>query len=120
MTLKKESRKYVMKDKKDRDICLQTITMIYQALVWIEVCSVSVDRADLVANQVELVWLTRYPLPYKIIVNRGKELLVEFKTMMANDYRIHYTFTSVRNPQANVILEGVHQALGNIICTFKI
>ena len=40
-------------------------------------------RADLVANQVELAWS---PLPNKIITDRGKELLAEFKTMMANDY----------------------------------
>ena len=32
-------------------------------------------RADLVVNQVELAWLTRYPLPNKIILGRSKELL---------------------------------------------
>ena len=29
-------------------------------------------------------------------------------------------FISVRNPQANAIVERVHQTIGNIICTFKI
>ena len=42
-------------------------------------------RADLVANLVELAWLTRYPLPNKITVDRGKEFLVELKRMMVND-----------------------------------
>ena len=45
-------------------------------------------RADLVANQVELALLTRYPLPNKITVDRGKEIIAEFNTMMANDYGI--------------------------------
>ena len=48
--------------------------MIDPATGWIEVRSVPEARADLVTNQVELVWLTRYPLPNKITVDRGKEL----------------------------------------------
>ena len=60
--------------------------MIDPATSWIEIRSVPEARADLVANQVELAWLTRYPLFNKIRVDRGKELLAEFKTMMANDY----------------------------------
>ena len=46
-------------------------------------------RADLVANQVELTWLTRYP--NKITVNIGKEFLAKFKTIMVNDYGIPCT-----------------------------
>ena len=36
--------------------------MINPATGWIEIRSVPEARADLVANQVELVWLTRYLL----------------------------------------------------------
>ena len=49
--------------------------MIDPATNWIEICSVPEARADLVDNQVELAWLTRYPLPNKITVDRGKEFL---------------------------------------------
>ena len=93
---------------------------IYRPLPWIEIRSVPEARADLVANQVELAWLTRYPLPNKITVDRGKELLAEFKTMMANDYGISCSPISVRNPQANAIVERVHQTIGNIIRTYEI
>ena len=109
-----------MKGKKDKDVYLQAITMIDPATGWIEIHSVPEARADLVANQVELAWLTRYPLPNKITVDRGKEFLAEFNTMMANDYRIPCNSISVRNPQANAIVERVHQIIGNIICTFII
>ena len=95
MTPNKGGRKYAMKGKKDEDVYLQAITMKDPATGWIEIRSVPEARADLVANQVELVWLTRYPLPNKIIVDRGKELLVESKTMITNDSRI--PFISVRN-----------------------
>ena len=77
-------------------------------------------RADLVANQVELAWLSRYPLPNIITVDIGKEFLAELKTMMANDYGIQCNSISVRNPQANAIVETVHQTIGNILRTYKI
>ena len=77
-------------------------------------------RADLVSNQVELTWLIRYPLPDKITVDRGKELIAEVKTMIANDYRIPCNSISVRNPQDNTAVERKHQTIGNIICNFII
>ena len=77
-----------MKCKKDKEVYLQAIAMIDSATSWIEIRSVPEARADLVANQEELAWLTRYPLPNKIMVNRGKALLAEVNVMMANDYGI--------------------------------
>ena len=46
-----------------------------------------------------------YPLTNKITVDRGKEFLAEFKTLMANDYGIPCNSISVRNPQADAIVE---------------
>ena len=39
--------------------------------------------------------------------------------MTANDYGISYNSVSVRNPQANSIMERVQQTIGNIIRNFK-
>ena len=77
-------------------------------------------RADLVAYQVELTWLPRYSLPNKITVDRGKELLADFQTMMASDYVISCNSISVRNPQEIAFVERVHQTIGNILHTFNI
>ena len=71
MTPKKGGRKYAMKGKKDIDFYLQAVTMIDPATCWIEIHSVPEARANLVANQVELAWLTRHPFPNKIMVDRG-------------------------------------------------
>ena len=60
-----------MKGKKYRDVYLQAITIIDPVTGWIEIHAVPEARADLVANQVELAWLTRYPLLNKITVDRG-------------------------------------------------
>ena len=62
--------------------------MIDPATGWIEIRSMPEAIANLVANQVELAWLTRYPLPHKSTVYSGSKLLVELKIMMANDNRI--------------------------------
>ena len=58
MTRKKGGRKYAIKGKKDKDVYLQAITMIDAATDRIEIHSVPEARADLVANQVKLAWLT--------------------------------------------------------------
>ena len=94
--------------------------MIDPATGWVEIRAVPSARADLVANQVELAWLTRYPLPTKVILDRGNEFLAEFKTMMEHDYGIKVTPITTCNPQAYAILECVHQAIGNTIQSFKI
>ena len=75
---------YAKKGKKDKDVYLQSITMIDPATSEIKICGVSEARVDLVANQLELAWLTKYPLPNKIVVDRGKTFLA--KTMVTNDY----------------------------------
>ena len=63
--------------------------MIDPATRWIEICSVPEARADLFTNQVELAWLTRYPL-----LNKITEVLAKFRTMMANDYEIPVTLSA--------------------------
>ena len=77
-------------------------------------------REDLVSNLVELTWFTRYPLPIKVIVDRGNKFLAEFKIMIQANYGITVKPITSRNPQANSILERVYQTIGNIIRTFKV
>ena len=77
-------------------------------------------RAHLVANQVELAWLTCYPLPDKVIVDRGNEFLAIFREMVTNDCGIKVIQITSRNPQAITMLERVHLTIGIILCTFKV
>ena len=71
MTHNKGGVKYAMKGKKDEDFYVEAITLIVAATGWIEIHFVpEVVKADLVANQVELAWLTRSPLPF---FNYGRE-----------------------------------------------
>ena len=72
-----------------------------------------------IANIVEQTWRTIYPWPMELTYDRGTEFMGEFAKMIEDDYGITRQGTTVRNPQANSILERIHQTLGNIIRTFK-
>ena len=99
----KGGRKYAMNEKKDKDAYLHDVTMIDLATNWIEIRFVPETRADLVANQVELAWLTRYSLPNEIIVVRGNDLLAELKAMKAKDFVILCNLIRTINPQGQRI-----------------
>ena len=117
---KSGGKKYEMKTTSGKTVYLQAVTMIDPATGWVEIRALPGARADYVANQVELAWLTRYPKPNKIILDRGNEFLAEFKTLIREDYGITLKPITARNPQANAVLERVHQTIGNIIRTMKV
>ena len=62
-------------------------------------------------------WLSRYPLPLKVIHDKGPEFTgFEWHEMLA-DAGISFTYTSSRNPQSNGIIERVHQSIAQTIRT---
>ena len=111
---------YTIKDKNGKVHILHCVTMIDPATGWFEMKDVKEKDAATVANLVEQVWLTRYPWPQEIIYDRGSEFMGLFATMVSEDYNIKKRPITVRNPQANAILERIHQTLGNIIRTFEL
>ena len=48
------------------------------------------------------------------------EFLLEFKTMIQADHGILVKYIASRKPQANFILERVHQIIFNILHIFKV
>ena len=66
------------------------------------------------------MWLNRYPWPQEVVLDRGTEFMAEFSKMIQEDYGVKKKPISKRNPQANAIVERVHQTIGNMIRTFKI
>ena len=108
-----------MTTKSGKSINLQAVTKIYSATGWIEIYTVPSAEADFVANQVELAWLTRFPPPSKIIMDRGNEILAVFREMIIINVIIEKPVTS-SDPQANAILEKVHETVGDILHTFKV
>ena len=116
----REIKKYKITTKSGRSVYLQAVTLIDTATGWIEICIIPSAWADVVANQVELAWLVRYPLPNTVIVDRGNEFLAKLREMIIDDCSIMGKPITSRNPPANAMLERVHQTIGNIPCTFKV
>ena len=94
--------------------------MIDPATGWFEMREIKDKYAYTIANLVEQTWLTRYPWPTQITYDKGTEFMREFAEMIEKDYGIKRRGASVRNPQANSILERIHQTIGNIIRTFEL
>jgi transposase InsO family protein len=112
---------YTIKRKGQESLRVQCCTMIDPATGWFEIASYDDKRSITIANIVEQTWLSRYPWPTQLIFDRGSEFMGhEFKQMITEDYGIKQKPITVRNPQANAIIERVHQTIGNMIRTFNL
>ena len=102
--------------KKDQ-IELWCLTMIDPATGWFEIAAIETKRADYIANYLEQAWLTRYPWPTEVTMDQGGEFAAEVSKALKEEHGINRKITTSRNPQANSIVERVHQVVGNVIRT---
>jgi len=57
----------------------------------------------------------------QVTFDRGSEFIGnDFKQMLVNDYGIKRKPITVRNPQANAIVERIHQVIANMVRTFEL
>ena len=94
---------------------LHAMTMIDPATGWFEIVRIDRKRADLIINHLEHTWLTRYPWPTEIIMDRGKEFAAEVSAAIKNEYGIKKKLITTRNPQANAIIERIHQVVHQMV-----
>ena len=106
---------YTIKKRNKKEWKLHALTMIDPATGWFEIVQIPNKRADEIANLLEQTWLARYPWPQHVICDRGREFMAELQDILTMDYGIRVNRTTTRNPQANSIVERVHQTIGNMI-----
>ena len=94
---------------------LHCLTMIDPATGWFEIVEIPNKRADSIANLLEQVWLTRYPWPEQVVLDRGREFMGEVITLLKDEYGIKRNPITTRNPQANSMVERAHQTIHNLI-----
>ena len=102
---------------KESAISLHCMTMIDPATGWFEIVEIPNKRADYIANILEQTWLTRYPWPTEVRMDRGKEFAAEVTTAIKQEYGIHLKVITTRNPQSNAIIERIHQVVGDMLRT---
>ena len=112
---------YQIRRKGRSTLICKCVTMIDPATGWFEIHQYDDKRSITVANIIEQEWFCRYPWPTQITYDRGSEFIGhEFQDLLKNDYGIKRKPITVRNPQANAIVERIHQVIGNIIRTFEL
>jgi len=111
---------YTIKRKGKKELNLWAVTMIDPATGWFEMKQVEDKEAITVAEVVEQTWLTRYPWPTQIVYDKGSEFMGDFAQMVEKDYGIKRRGITVRNPQANAIIERIHQTIANSIRTMQL
>jgi hypothetical protein len=72
-----------------------------------------------IAKFVSKTWLCRYPQCCHLIYDNESEFKLHFK-YLCESFGIKGKPTRVKNPQANGILEQVHQVLGQMLCTVEL
>ena len=99
---------------------LHCLTMIDPATGWFEIAEIPTKRADDMVNILEFNWLTRYPWPTEIVMDRGKEFQAEVSETLHHEYGIKRKIITTHNPQANSMVERVHQTVHNLIRSMEI
>jgi hypothetical protein len=75
--------------------------------------------SERIARLVNKTWLSRYPRCCYIIYDNGSEFKLNFE-YFCETYGIKCKPTMIKNPQANAILEHLHQVLGQMLCTSEL
>jgi hypothetical protein len=75
--------------------------------------------STMISHLVNKTWFSRYPRCQHIIYDNGSEFKLHFESL-CDSYGIKRKPTSVKNPQANAILERVHQVLMTMLRTAEI
>eukprot|EP00804_Cyclotella_cryptica_P014532 CCRYP_004821-RA/>CCRYP_004821-RA protein AED:0.22 eAED:0.22 QI:0/0/0/1/0/0/2/0/312 len=137
---------YTLKGKDKTQIDFMCITMINPATSWFEIVKLPASQlkeldiptgtkgqrskdthvqtkqpyfdksSATVGNIVNRTWFSRYRCSQYIIYDNGSEFKLHFETL-CDSYGLKRKLTSVRNPQANAILERVHQIIMAMLYT---
>ena len=141
---------YTLKGKDKSQIDFMCLTMIDPATGWFEIVElpvlepVSSDAPDtkkgrkrkrghddkpkeayfdkssaMISSLVNKTWFCRYPRCQHIIYDNGSEFKLHFRAL-CDTFGIKRKPTSVKNPQANAILERVHQTIMGMVRTAEI
>ena len=76
-------------------------------------------RFAMISNLVNKTWFNRYIRCQYIIYDNGSKFKLHFKAL-CESFGIKRKLTSVKNPQANAVLNQVHQVITTLLCTTEL
>jgi transposase InsO family protein len=98
---------------------LRALTIIDPATGWFEMKEIESPDSSSTAAAIDDVWFSRYPRPQIIGYDGGSEFKHVFAQTIAN-YGLVAKTTTAYNPQANGIIERVHQVVTDALRTFEL
>ncbi len=134
---------YTLKGKDSSSIDFMCLTMINLATSWFEIVELPTVRVMVpkegkgkkatcldytkdakifdktsaqISNLVYKCWFSRYPRCWYMIYDNGSEFKLHFRAL-CKTYGVKHKPTSIKNPQANAILEHIHAVFTNMLCT---
>ncbi len=82
-----------------------------------EIFEVIIDKSSATVLQLfNKSWLSHYPRATNIIYDNGSEFKLHFKSL-CDSYGLLRKPTSIKNPQANAVLERIHVVVANMMRT---
>jgi transposase InsO family protein len=98
---------------------LRALTIIDPITGWFEMKEIETPDAATTAAAIDDIWFSRYPRPEIIGYDGGGEFKNVFAETIAN-YGLKAKTTTAYNPQANGIIERVHQVITDALRTFEL
>ena len=97
------------------DVTFKALTIIDPATNLIEIIQIRDKKSRTVTQAFANCWLARYPWPMRVIHDNGGEFIGwEFQELMAQ-LGITSVATTVKNPQANGIIERSHKTITDML-----
>ena len=92
---------------------IKAVTIIDVGTLLLEVVPYHNRKLVSIANIFDQEWLCRYPRPAQVIHDNGSEFIgAEFQEML-HSFDITPVPTTVKNPQANLVIKQVHLTMGD-------
>ena len=128
---------YTLKGQDGSELDFMCLTMIDPASSWFEMVELPVIEVESmkdgkvktkeifdktsaqIANLANRSWFSRYPRPRYVIYDNGSEFKLYFEALIES-YGLKGKPTTIKNPQANAILERVHQVIMSMLRTAEI
>jgi len=98
-----------------KNMKFHALTIIDPFTCWVEVIPIKGKTGEYMRDLIEQQWLRRYPRPERIIFDQGGEFDNQWMRALAKKWICKCEPITVKNPQANAIVERLHRVMGDMI-----
>jgi len=96
------------------------MTIIDPATGFFDIAEIGKKTPDVIANWLEIHWLSQCPWPMEITVDKGSECAAEVRGTLKNECGFVRKIITSRNPQSNSMIERCHKTLHNMVHSAQI